>query len=472
MKISIVVTVYNERYTVRELLRRVLAVPTPLHEIIIVDDGSTDGTRLLLKGLEEQFRKSAPAYPVRFFYKEENQGKSAALASAFKEVTGDIVIIQDADLEYDPQDYGRLIQPILDGKADAVYGSRFISQERNVPFFWHMVANKALTTLCNLLTNLYVTDVWTGFKAFKSEIVKNLPVTSRRFGFEPEITIKMSKLGFRIYEVSVKYNARGYAEGKKIGFLDSLAGLYTIFRTWLFSDLGEFAIEKAQWILNNANNYNRMIYEEYQDFLGNRVIEVGSASGNNAKFLLDREFLCLSEFIPGYAELLKHNYRDWQNIRVARLDITDLGSFTEDKKLIGTFDTVICLNVIEHIQDDRLTMKNLASLIKPGGTGIFIVPAHQWLYGSMDEAAGHFKRYEKQDFEALLSESGFEVVRCSHFNPLAVFGWWLNGKIIRRRSIPGFQVLLFDKLAFLIEWIKPMDLPFGISLLAIAKKKA
>lgn len=228
-KLSVVIPVYNERQWVREIVRRVRAVPIP-KEIIVVDDCSTDGTRDILRQLEAEG-------DLRVFYQPVNQGKGAALREGFRHATGDVVLVQDADLEYDPSEYPRLIQPIVEGKADAVFGSRFTGDRQRVLYFWHYVANKVLTTLSNMFTNLNLTDMETCYKVFRREVLSDIALKSNRFGFEPEITAKVAKHRnptWRIYEVPISYAGRTYEEGKKIGFRDALSAFYCIVRFWLF----------------------------------------------------------------------------------------------------------------------------------------------------------------------------------------------------------------------------------------------
>ncbi len=224
-RLSIVIPVYNERDRVGRVIEKVLQADTLglEKELIIVDDGSTDGTRQALaayEGLEN----------VRIFYQERNQGKAAALRRGFAEVSGEIVLVQDADLEYDPENYPALLRPILEDKADVVYGSRFLGGPHRVLFFWHSVANKILTTLSNMFTNLNLTDMETGYKVFRTEVLRRLRLRSSRFGFEPEVTAKVARLGCRIYETPISYYGRTYAEGKKIGWKDAFQAVYCIIR--------------------------------------------------------------------------------------------------------------------------------------------------------------------------------------------------------------------------------------------------
>jgi glycosyltransferase involved in cell wall biosynthesis len=221
MKLSVVIPVYNEKNTLQALVQRVRNVPFD-KEIILVDDCSVDGTRDLLKRLQE----TEP--DLKIIFHEHNQGKGAALSTGFKHVTGDIVIIQDADLEYNPDEYPQLLAPILDGRADVVYGSRFLGSPQRVHLYWHYVGNKFFTLLSNICTNINLTDMETCYKVFKASLLKQFSIRSRRFGIEPEITAKFAKMKCRIYEVPISYSGRDYAEGKKINWKDGVAAVYWI----------------------------------------------------------------------------------------------------------------------------------------------------------------------------------------------------------------------------------------------------
>lgn len=228
MKLSIVIPCFNEKSTIQDIVTAVKNSPIKDREIVIVDDCSTDGTREVLK------TTIAPQVD-KIVYHEVNQGKGAALRTGFKHVTGDVVVVQDADLEYDPQEYGRLLEPIESGKADVVFGSRFISDRpHRVVYFWHMVGNHILTLCSNMFSNLNLTDMETCYKMFRREIIQSIEIEESRFGFEPEITAKVAKLRCRIYEVGISYYGRTYDEGKKIGWRDGVRAIYAIVKYNVF----------------------------------------------------------------------------------------------------------------------------------------------------------------------------------------------------------------------------------------------
>jgi len=235
MKLSVIIPVYNEKDTVLTVINKVFEQEVPgieNKEIIIVDDCSTDGTKELLRDIDEKVSGD-----IKAIFHSYNQGKGAAIRSAIDQMTGDLCIIQDADLEYSPVDYPLVLEPLIDGRADCVYGSRFAgSQAKRVLFYWHFLGNSFLTTLSNMFTNLNLTDMETCYKAFKCNILKTIPIRCERFGFEPEITAKVARRKCRIYEVGIGYRGRTYEEGKKITWLDGFKAIFTIMRFWLIDD--------------------------------------------------------------------------------------------------------------------------------------------------------------------------------------------------------------------------------------------
>jgi len=222
MKLTVLIPVYNEIHTIREILKRVQATELA-DEILLVDDGSTDGTRDILEELNGQGA-------IRVILHEKNQGKGAAVRTGIKNATGDVLLIQDADLEYDPRDYPALLRPLQEGLAEVVYGSRFLGAPRRVAMFWHMVANKLLTLITNILYNTILTDMETGYKVFRKEVIEDIPLHAKRFEFEPEFTAKILKRGVRIFEVPISFNPRDYDEGKKIGLSDAFEAIWALIK--------------------------------------------------------------------------------------------------------------------------------------------------------------------------------------------------------------------------------------------------
>src|SRR5436305_6263903 len=278
MLLSILVPVYNERTVVERSLAQVLTAPLPENmerELIIVDDCSTDGTSAILD------RLAALEPRIRLIRKDVNQGKGAAVRTAIQHARGDFTLVQDADLEYDPSEYPRLLKPLLDGHADAVFGSRYLAGEQSrVLAFWHSMLNKGLTLVCNMFCNLNVSDMETCYKVFRTDLLKSIPIRANRFGFEPEITMKAAKRKLRIYEVPISYHGRTYEEGKKIGWKDGVKALGVIIRFWLIDDL--YAEPYGRAFLNNLTGtpqYLSWVTRLLRPHLGDSVLEIGAVIG-------------------------------------------------------------------------------------------------------------------------------------------------------------------------------------------------
>jgi len=464
--LSILVPVYNERFLVREALRRALEAPLPgslQRELIVVDDGSTDGT-------SERLVQFAAQHPeVRLIRQPVNQGKGAAIQRGVQEARGDIVLIQDADLEYDPRDYPSLLAPILEGRADVVYGSRFLSSgPRRVLYFRHALANRFLTFVSNLCTNLNITDMETGYKVFRAAVIKSLPLRCKRFGFEPEVTAKAAKRGFRVYEVPISYHGRTYEEGKKIGWRDALQALWVILKYRLIDDLYiERADSQVLHALSGSHHLNRWIVRQIRPSVGARVLEVGAGLGSMTAVCAPRDLYVLTDVSEAYLGGLRNRWAEQPWCQVRELDITNPQDF---EALPHDFDTVLCLSVLEHVQDRAGALRNMASVLAPGGLLLLIVPAGQWLYCSLDRAVGHYVRYNRKTIERQASEAGLVVESMTTFNRIGVLGWFWNGRILRRRHFSRTQLKLFDMFVWLWRIIDPF-LPWpGLSLVARLRK--
>jgi glycosyltransferase involved in cell wall biosynthesis len=468
--LSVIVPVYNEAPTIRHIVKRISDVALP-KEIIIVDDGSTDGTRDILqshvKG-ESPLCPSSPQTTIKIIFQEKNQGKGAAIRAGIAHLTGDLALIQDADLEYDPNEYPRLIEPILSGDADVVYGSRFLGDRRRVQFYWHTVGNRFLTFLSNVCTNLNLTDMETCYKVFKSEILRNIPLRSNRFGFEPEITNKIAKLRLTVYEVQISYRGRSYAEGKKIGWKDGISAIFSIFRFLLFDDLHDrhTSMLRTLRFMEGAGRYNEWLYRQSQPFLGNRILEVGAGVGGITKYLLNKMLVVATDSDNFYFEELQRKYGSYSNFQIIKYDPANDGPCLE----YGPFDSILCMNVLEHLTEDKKALHSMSLSLQTGGKLVLLAPAHQLLYSTMDRNLGHFRRYSRLQLKSLLQEAGFEIESIYYLNALGAVGWFVNGLIFRRAMIPSRQVRLFDLLVRFLSLEKVCRPPFGLSVLAVAKK--
>jgi glycosyltransferase involved in cell wall biosynthesis len=444
--LSILIPVYNEEEFIRAVLDRVLAAPLPYtghaqdRELIVVDDGSTDGTPEAV----QEFIREHPAAPVRLLRHSRNQGKGAAVRTALAEAHGEFTIIQDGDLEYDPREYGKLLGPLLAGNADVVYGSRFVvSGERRVLYFWHSLANRLLTTLCNVLADLNLTDIETCYKMFRTPLFQSIPIRNNRFGIEPEITIKLAKRQARIYEVPITYHGRTYEEGKKIGYRDAIAAVGVLFRSWLSSDIYKDEGPAILHVLSGANRFNRWMAAVISPYLGESVLELGAGMGNLSRLLSPRRRRYVATDIDAeHLARLRFRLQHRPNLETAICDLMRPEHF---EPFHGQMDSVVCLNVVEHIQDDLLGLRNIYSALRPGGKAIVLVPQGQGVYGTLDVALGHYQRYSKSELESKMAKCGFRVERVLEFNRITYPGWFFNGRILRRRTFSRFQLSLFDR---------------------------
>ncbi len=460
--LTVVIPCYNEISTIGQILRRVAEQPV-VHEIIVVDDCSKDGTRDVLKTIAASWPSSAP--PLRVFHQPVNKGKGAALRAGFAVATGLLTIVQDADMEYDPREYPKLIQPILEGDADVVYGSRFAGFPRRVLYYWHSLGNQVLTTLSNMATNLNLTDMETCYKAFKTEILQSIPLRSNRFGFEPEVTAKIAKLGCRLYEVPISYRGRSYAEGKKIGWKDGFQALWIILKYWLVSDLGVGRGELTLKLLQKASRYNGWVYQMLKPYIGRDILEVGSGIGNMTKYFVRHGRVTASDISPFCLRELERTFAENETVKVRPLDISR-NSYAE----LELYDTIVCLNVLEHIEDDVQALRNMRSLLKPKGKLVLYVPANPRLYCEIDRGVGHYRRYVERELTGKMKQAGFQVTHSRHHNILGAIGWWVNGKVLGKKHIGATDVSGFEKLMPIVKLQDKLDSKFALSILAIGEK--
>ena len=459
--LSVIVPCYNERATVAELLRRVREVPVD-KEIIVVDDQSTDGSRDVVASLAAEWGE------IRHLFQPVNMGKGAAIRRGIEEARGDIVVIQDADLEYDPEEYPKLIQPILDGYADVVFGSRFEGYPRRVMLFWHRMGNTFLTFLSNMTTNLDLTDMETCYKVFRREVIQSIRLRSNRFGIEPEITAKVARRGYRIYEVPISYYGRDYWEGKKIHWKDGFSALWTILRYGLFDDRENEPRTFTQ-VRRRARlkRYNRWVWERIAPFVGQRILEAGAGSGTMTRFMYGRELIVAGDRETAYYDRLRNMFRRRPGIEVERVD---LESDSVLPLAARRFDTVTCINVLEHTADDVGALRRAHALLQPGGRVVIFTPADGSLFGSLDRGIGHQRRYEKEELVEKLQSAGFVVQHVSFQNQLARLAWRVNARLLGRKSLPSGQSRVFDRLVPLLRRLEGDDPSSGLSLIAVGRK--
>ena len=467
MKLSILIPVYNERTVVERSLAHVLAAPLAEameRELIVVDDCSTDGTSAIL----DRLAASEPC--IRLFRHPVNQGKGAAIRTAIQHASGDFCLIQDADLEYDPNEYPALLRPLLDGHADAVFGSRYLAgQQTRVLPFRHSMINKFLTLVSNVFCDLNLTDMETCYKVFRTDLLKSIPVRSNRFGFEPEIVMKSAKRKLRIYEVPISYHGRTFEEGKKIGWWDGVKALGVILRFWVIDDL--YVEPYGRGLLSNLTGtpqYLSWMARILRPYLGDTVLEIGAGIGNISGRLMGRRVRYVAaEHDPLYLHALSNRFLRTPNVTVQRVNPAAPGDFA---CLKGGFDTAICLNVFEYLEDPVPTAAALHAVLRDGGRLLALVPQGPGLFGSMDRTLGHLRRFHDRDLRRLLEGAGFRVERMHQLNKIGMPAWWLYGNVLGRRRISKVTLKIFDKTVWFWRRVDHLLPWHGLSLIAVARK--
>jgi glycosyltransferase involved in cell wall biosynthesis len=456
--------IYNEARTLRTIVRRVLEAPLPgAVELICVDDGSTDDS---WRTLTQLAAADSRVVPMRHF---QNRGKGAAIRTAIRAMSGEVAVIQDADLEYDPNDIPRLVAPILDGRADAVYGSRFTaSAERHVLFFWHSVGNQLITLVSNALTDLNLTDIETGHKAVRGDLLRRLRLTSDRFGIEPEITARLAQWGARIYEVPISYHGRSYAEGKHIGWRDGLQALWLMLRFRFFDtrfvDDPDHVTRQG---LGKARPFRRWLLSQFAEELGDRVLEVMPGPGHVTSLLLDRTRLVGVEPVSYFAETLRRRYGHLENVRFDTADPQDAVAM-ESLRAEG-FDTVVCFEALQRTVEPKDLISAISAPLARGGHLLIHVPADDRIFGKTDRAIGHLRRYNKADLSSVVESAGLELLWLRPFNRLGRWGWRVH-HLLRRDHVSGFESRLFGLLLPLAKGFEKLGIGSGLSLLAVARK--
>jgi glycosyltransferase involved in cell wall biosynthesis len=462
LSLAILVPVYNEQYLVEASLKRleVLAESGWLERVrvVVVNDASTDQSSEVLGSLRQQLEQPGSTRLEWIFLEhQENQGKGAAIRTALQYADTDLVVIHDADLEYHPEDLLKMVPLFATEDADAVYGSRFLASDyRRVLFFRHSLGNKLLTLLTNFVTDLNLTDMETCYKMVRADLLKSIPLESNRFGFEPEVTIKLAKREARIFELPIRYSGRTYAEGKKITWKDGMKALGALVKYGI-SDRIYVADEHGSEILarlNRAPRFTKWMADTIRPYLGEQVLEIGAGIGNLTANLVPRTAYWASDVNPQYLERLKKFKQTRPYLQVQYTDASAGETFPEQR-----FDTVICLNVVEHLPDDVRALRNVRAALAENGRAIILVPNGPGLYGSLDRVLGHYRRYTREQLQEACERAGFRVEKVLKFNRVGAPGWWWNGRVLKKTTFGFWQIKLLNAV---LPLIRPIDrfLPF------------
>src|SRR5271170_5545223 len=473
--LSIIVPAYNEQYLIEASLKglAVLDESPRLQRInvIVVDDCSTDDTAEAIRRFQAHLESAQDFKKFSWVWlrHQRNMGKGAAIRTALAHVDTHLVVMHDADLEYHPRDLLPMLELFLYEDADAVFGSRFMSGGfKRALFFRHALGNKLLTFLCDVVSDLNLTDMETCYKMTRADLLRSIPLESSTFDVEPELTIKLAKRGARIFEVPISCSGRTYHEGKKIGWQDGVRALWAILH-YAMSDKIYTDDERGGEILerlNRAPRFTRWMADVIRPFVGNRVLEIGAGIGNMSTHLMPRSIYWATDVNPHYLNYLETLRPTRPYMHVAYTD----GMKAESYPAGQNFDTVVCLNVIEHVPDDVGALRNIRDTLTDGGTAIVLVPFGPQLYGSLDEVLGHCRRYTEDQLAEVAQHAGFQVKQILKFNRPGVPAWWFNGKVLRRQTFGMGQIRLLNLLTPIFRRIDPwLPLP-PLSIIAILRK--
>lgn len=438
-------------------------------QVIVVDDCSRDETPVALA----RFRASVEETPLRkveweFHRHERNQGKGGAVRTAIERAECELTVIHDADLEYHPADLLKMVPLFLEEGADAVFGSRFLAGEfRRTLFFKHELGNKLLTFLCDLACDLNLSDMETCYKMVRTDLLRSIPLVSRDFRIEPELTIKLAKRGARVYEVPIRYSGRTYQEGKKIRWTDGVKALGAILRFRLSDRIfkpDQYGSELSPR-LARAPRYTGWLADVVRPHLGQHVLELGAGVGHLTLSLVPRTEYCVADPNPLFVRELRKLDDTRPYLRAEQLDPAAVQQIAPP----GSFDTVLLQNVLEHVEDDAAVMQRVFAVLQPGGRTVVLLPKGKHLFGSLDRVLGHRRRYTRADVARLAGAAGFRVLSIRGFNRTGSLGWWTNARLLRRKTFGLLQIKLLNLLVPLLRRLEWLPLP-PLTLLAVLEK--
>ncbi len=462
--LSVLMPIYNERWTLREIVQRVLRAPLAMEiELVAVNDASQDGSWEVLQQLAAEDAR------IKAFRHPQNRGKGAAIRTAIQHMTGDVAVVQDADLEYDPHEFPLLLAPILEDKADAVFGSRFAGHSHRVLFFWHMVVNHMLTLVSNMLNDLNLTDMETCYKMVRADILRNLRLSAETFTLEPELTCRLAQWRARIYEVPISYAGRTYDEGKKIRASDGVKAMWQMFYSKLidpqFTDRLELQMLTS---MSRAVRYHRWLLRQVKGFLGHRVLDAGAGIGTLGSLLTNREQLLLVDNEPMYLMALRQRFRLRNNVRVEEADLADPETCVRWRN--ENLDTILAVHVLEQLAPDARVLGEFYETLAPGGHCIVVASAGPRLYNGADTAVGMQRRYAPQALRQTMRDAGFQVVHEQPFGRLGTIGRALSRPLPHRRRPHPPLTACFGRLWPLTRALDHVLPAPGLSLIMVGRK--
>jgi SAM-dependent methyltransferase len=464
-KLSVLMPIRNNCATLFEIVERVLTSPLPLElELVAVDGGSTDGSWELIEDL------AAADGRIQAIRLSARRSHGNMVRAAIEHMTGDVAVVQNAACPCDPHDYPLLLQPILQGVADAVYGSRALGSPRRVSTGRRQRLSWLLRRVSNLINDQDLTSVHNDAKMVRADVLKQLRLTSNTPAFETELICRLAQRRARVYEVPVGVAAQAWQDEKGGGALDALRAVCEVFRCRFvdpqFTDHSGFYVLSS---MSRAENYNRWILRHVHPYLGRRVMEAGSGIGSMSALMLGNRRLLLVDNEPMYVSMLRQRFGHRGDVRVDEADLTQSTSFQRWQG--ENLDTVLCSNVLEHLPPDHQVLRDFHQVLAPGGHCVIVVPAGRWLYTVLDQELGHYRRYAVEELRRKMSAVGFDVVYAKQFSRLGALSWAVFGHLLGRRQLGPRQMALFDRilpLAKIMEHLLPLP---GMSLIMVGRKK-